>query len=55
MMRNGSSEDAYNIMKNTSHLDVMKSSPEFSDAIKGFNASVGKDGTTQIYNDLMKS
>jgi len=53
MMRNTPSKEAYNIMKNTAHLDVMKSSSDFTDAVKGFNATVGKDGTSKIYNDLM--
>ena len=54
MMRNSSAGDAYEIMKNTAHLDVMRSSPEFRDAVIGFDATVGKEGTSKIYNDLMK-
>jgi hypothetical protein len=53
MMAHGSSEKAYKIMKKTSHLDVMKSSPEFKDAVIGFNATVGKDGPSKAYKDLM--
>lgn len=53
MMRNSSTKDAYNAMKKTAHLDVIKSSPGFRDAVIGFNASVGKDGPTDIYNDLV--
>ena len=55
MIANSSSKDAYNIMKKTAHLDVMKSSPVFRDAVIGFNATVAKDGPTEIYKDIMDS
>lgn len=53
MMHQASPAKAYEIMKKTSHLDVITSSPEFKNAVLGFNATVGKDGPSKAYNDMV--
>jgi len=54
MMNYSTPKEAYQIMKKTSHLDVMKSSPEFNNALKGFNATSGRESPSRVYKELMK-
>lgn len=56
MMYNTDPKSAYNIMKKTSHLDMMASNSDnsaFNNAKMGFNAEVGNDSPSSIYNNLM--
>lgn len=55
MMNHSSPVEAYEIMKKTGHLDVIKSGSDsvFREAKMGFDATVGNNGPASIYNDLM--
>jgi hypothetical protein len=55
MMANKSPKEAYQILKDTAHLDVMASNSgnsAFENAKLGFNATVGRHGPTKVYDDL---
>jgi hypothetical protein len=57
MMNHADPKTAYNIMKKTSHLDMMannSNSSAFNNAKKGFNAESGIDSPSRVYENLMK-
>ena len=53
MMRNSTPQEAYNIMKNTSNLDMMKNNSAFTNAKIGFNAVEGRNTPSRVFNGLM--
>lgn len=55
MMNHAAPKDAYKIAKKTSHLDLINSGSSYKNAVLGFNATVGKDGPSKAYKDIMNS
>lgn len=52
-MKYATPEKAYEIMKKTSHLDVIKSNPYFNNALVGFKNTNRNAGPTRVYEGLV--
>ena len=52
-MKHASPKEAYEIMKKTAHLDVVKSDPSFDNARAGFRNTTRNAGPSSVYKDLM--